>query len=243
MRPTLEVCVDTAAGLRTCAEEGVDRVELCSALSVGGLTPSLGMMKLAAQLPVDAHVMIRPRDGDFIFSADEVAMMCADIQCARDLGLSGVVLGAVRPDGGLDENTLRQLITVAGPMSLTLHRVVDTLTDPSEAIDIAIGLGFNRILTSGGAKTAAEGKAMIARMNRLANGRIEIMAGSGVTPQNLPEIAAAGIIHFHASCRDTQKNSDAISKLGFGADQQPDTSAARIRAMKDALNQLLNEVI
>ena len=238
MHPTLEVCVDTAAGLRTCAEEGVDRVELCSALSVGGLTPTFSMMKLAASLPVQAHAMIRPRDGGFAYSSDECALMCADIATARQVGLAGVVVGITGASGELDIDGLRRFVDAAGPLEVTLHRVVDILPDPPSAVDIAVTCGVTRILTSGGEPTALAGVRVIAKMQARAADRITIMAGSGVTPENVRQIADTGVRDFHTSCRTCQPNPEPVVAMGFGATSQAETSAARIRDMKAAISNL-----
>lgn len=236
MPPTLEVCVDTVAGLRICVAEGVARVELCSALSIGGLTPTFSLMELAACLPIETHVMIRPRDGDFAFSVDEIALMQADIAAARQVGLAGVVIGIADADGALDVNVLRQFVSAAGPLAVTLHRVVDTLPDPLVAVDIAVDIGVTRILTSGGTRDALTGAVVIAAMQKRAVGRVQIMAGSGVTPATVADIAArTGVTQFHASCRVGRPNPDVISALGFGAAEQAETSAVRIREMQAAI--------
>ncbi|NRA98307.1 MAG: copper homeostasis protein CutC [Rhodobacteraceae bacterium] len=199
-RPLLEVCIDSRASAMAAIRGGADRIELCAALSEGGVTPSAGFMREAASWPVPVYAMIRPRGGDFTYSDAEVAIMEEDIAFARSCGLAGVVFGAAL-GGALDTAGLRRLGQAAGTMGMTLHRVVDTLPDPTAAISAAIDFGFERILTSGGAATAQTGAATIAEMVARANGRISIMPGAGVTPEN-----AAGILRktnaseIHASC-------------------------------------------
>ncbi|HCO54934.1 MAG TPA: copper homeostasis protein CutC, partial [Pelagibacterium sp.] len=120
--PILEICVDDAAGLAAAISGGADRIELCSSLALGGLTPTPGLMALAATSPIPVYAMIRPRAGDFVFSRDDVATMETDIDAARSAGLSGVVLGATHPDGRLDTAILERLVTRASGLGLTLHR-------------------------------------------------------------------------------------------------------------------------
>ncbi|MGL5010398.1 MAG: copper homeostasis protein CutC, partial [Paracoccaceae bacterium] len=134
----IEICVDDAPGLAAAIAGGADRIELCAALALGGLTPSAGFRQHAASAPIPVYPMIRPRPGDFTFTDAEITLMEHDIVTARSLGLAGVVLGASHPDGTLDTNTLARLITAAGPLGLTLHRAFDLTPDPIAALDTAI---------------------------------------------------------------------------------------------------------
>ena len=155
----LEVCVDSAEGLAAAIGGGADRIELCSSLELGGLTPSFGLMRFAARQPLPVYAMIRPRAGDFVFDANELAIMRDDIAMARESGLAGVVLGASRSDGRLDADMLAELVGHSYGMGLTLHRAFDCAgPDFGDALDLAIGLGFERILTSGGAASAVGGR-------------------------------------------------------------------------------------
>ena len=198
----LEVCVDTLAGAEAAVRGGAGRIELCAALSEGGLTPSAGLMQAAARLPVPVFAMIRPRCGNFRFSEAEARIMLHDITTAAEAGIAGVVLGAQGGDGGLDLPLMKRLLTAAHGMGTTLHRVVDIVPDPLMATDQAAQLGFDRILTSGGRPTAPEGTAMIASMIARADGRLSVMPGSGLTPENLAEILiGTGATEVHASCR------------------------------------------
>ncbi len=171
----LEVCVDSVASLEAAVAGGANRIELCAALSEGGLTPSFGFMQAATAFDVLTHVMVRPRGGDFCFTQAELDVMCADIAAAKQLGLAGVVLGVAKHDDTLDLDALAKLRAAATNIECTLHRVVDLTPDILEATEQAIGLRFDRILTSGGAQKAQDGIASIAAMARQAAGRIEIM--------------------------------------------------------------------
>lgn len=197
----LEVCVDTIEGAWAAVSGGAGRIELCSALSEGGLTPSAGLMSAAAGLPVPVYAMIRPRAGLFQYSQEEEKIMAKDIETARSIGLAGVVLGAQSRDRNLDHDMLARLLAKASGMGKTLHRVIDTVPDPLIALETAIDLGFERILTSGGKPAASQGLPLIKQLVEAADGRIGIMPGAGVTPENVRDIIqATGIRELHASC-------------------------------------------
>ena len=216
MRGTLEVPIDSAAGLDACLKGGADRIELCSALSLGGLTPSRGLMSLASNCPIPVFAMIRPRDGDFCFSQVEIDIMIDDISAARAAGLDGVVLGAATHDGQLDVESLNVLCKAAHGMGRTLHRVVDTLSNPFKALDDAVHMGFDRVLTSGGYPHVEDGIGRLAEYVNYADGRIEIMAGSGLTPNMALRITGqTGIRSFHASCRKLQAVQPSFVSFGF----------------------------
>lgn len=199
-KPTLEICVDAPGDFDLAVAAGVDRIELCSALAVGGLTPTPGLIQHARSSPVPVYAMIRPRPGNFCFSNSEVDLMFDEIHHVREAGLAGVVLGAGDGAGGLDEPVLAVLCQAAEGLGRTLHRVIDTLADPVAAVAQARKMGFERILTSGGADTAAQGQAVIAQMIAAASGKVEIMAGSGVLAPAVPALWRRGVRSFHGSC-------------------------------------------
>ncbi len=198
--PTLEICVDSADGLAAAVRGGADRIELCSALALGGLTPGPGLIAAAARCGLPCHAMIRPRPGDFVPRHGDLAAMLADVAAMRAAGLCGVVIGIAATDGHLDAGALGMLIAAAGPMEVTLHRLVDLVPDPLDAIDIAVTLGITRILTSGQARAAPDGTAGLAAMVARAAGRVQIMAGGRVTPASVPALLATGVDALHASC-------------------------------------------
>ena len=173
----LEVCVEDAAGLRAAVDGGADRIELCSALSVGGLTPSPGLMALAGKVDIPVYAMIRPRPGDFVFDASDMDIMRIEIDAARSAGLAGVVLGASRPDGRLDKEALKTLVDHAHGLGLTLHRAFDLVPDPVEALDVAMTLGVERILTSGLVPRAIDGVNLLKQLVDQAGTRLSIMPG------------------------------------------------------------------
>ena len=234
----LELCVDNADGLAAAIEGGADRIELCSALELGGLTPSYGLMKLAARAPLPVHCMIRPRSGGFSYGEADLAQMLHDIDMARDLGLAGVVFGALTDEGALDSHVLQRLSRHAAGLDLTLHRAFDCCgPDFDRAVDTAIELGFDRVLTSGGENTALEGLAALERIFAKAGTRITIMPGSGVSADNVSTIATRlPVREIHASCSTAFPVSAAAeNRLGFATEHARQTDAVKVRALKAAL--------
>ena len=214
-KPDFEVCVESAQGLGACSGL-VDRIELCSALDIGGLTPSAGLMDLARESGLETHVLIRPSSGDFEMSATDLKVAILDIQRARSIGLDGVVIGATK-EGLLDLSALRSLIEAAEDMTLTLHRAFDVVADQLKALEQAIDLGFHTILTSGAAKTAPEGTKQLRKLTEQSQSRIEIMAGGGVTAETVNDLIAKTNVHaIHASCSArVPQRADHVEK-GFG---------------------------
>ncbi len=219
---------------------GADRIELCSALSVGGLTPSRGLMDAAAKLPVPSYAMIRPRAGNFSYDAGEIDIMKRDIDAAGEAGLAGVVFGANRADRTLDETVLAALIAHAGPLGITLHRAIDLTPDIGAAVKLAADLGFERILTSGGAKTARDGLEGLRQAFDAAAGRLTIMPGSGVAIETVEAIlAAAPFTELHASCASPVIELDArVLDMGFASPTEKRTDAGKVRALRARINEL-----
>ena len=231
----LEVCVDTAEGLAEAVAGGADRIELCAALALGGLTPSAGLIALAGRCGLPVVAMIRPRAGDFIWSEVEAAMMEAEIAAVRAAGLQGVVLGASCPDGRLDGAVLQRLVAAAQGLELVLHRCIDLTPDLGAALEQAISLGFHRVLTSGGETTAEAGAARIGALARQAAGRITVMPGSGVNPDNAPMLTGLGIAELHASCSVTIPATGRVVEMGFAPPVRRQTAADQVRALRKAL--------
>ena len=230
----LEVCVDDAAGLAAAVAGGADRIELCSALAVGGLTPSPGLMALAAEAQVPVYAMIRPRAGDFVYSLADVSQMENDIRTVAGFGLNGIVIGASLPDGTLDASLLGHLLSIAAGLPATLHRAIDLAPDLEKAMETAIGLKFERILTSGGAVTALEGLDNIVDLHGKAQGRIGIMPGSGITAENVGALLdALPGADIHASCSSPGPLPAArVLALGFAAGPLKRTDPEKVRALK-----------
>ncbi|MEB2847205.1 copper homeostasis protein CutC [Rhizobiales bacterium RZME27] len=202
MSVLLEVCVETPEGIIEAVAGGADRLELCSALDLGGLTPSPGLMLEAAKVPIPVYAMIRPRAGNFVYSADSERAMLGDIDAVRAHGLAGVVIGSNHPDGRLAVALLRRLMAHTEGLGVTLHRAFDLVPDPFEALEQAVDLGVERILTSGLEKTALEGRELLRMLVEHADGRVSIMAGSGIGPASVEQIITdSGVREVHGSCR------------------------------------------
>lgn len=203
MSKILEVCAGDIDSVIAAAAGGASRVELCSALGEGGVTPSIGFIRSALKVPgIKVHVLIRPRGGDFLYTPEEVDCMVDDIVAAREAGVQGVVIGALTPEGDIDVDACRKMVAAAAGISVTFHRAFDLCRDPRKALEDIITLGCDRILTSGQAQTALEGKQKLAELVRQANGRIIILAGAGVSQHNAAEIlSASGTNEIHASAR------------------------------------------
>jgi copper homeostasis protein len=235
--PLLEICVETPAGMAAAIAGGAQRIELCSALALGGLTPSAGLMAWAGRQGVAVRAMIRPRAGNFAFDANETATMRDDIARARDAGLEGVVIGASTASGDLDLVTLEMLVRAASGMGATLHRVVDLLPSPRAAVARAMTLGIDTILSSGGALKAADGAEELAAMVALAGDALTIMPGSGVRAENAAAlVAATGARAIHASCARMEPSGDPRAvAMGFAPTQHAVTDGEAVARLRAAL--------
>ena len=198
----LEVCCGDLQSVRAAIEGGAHRVELCEALELDGLTPSEAMMESAIGMGIPVQVLIRVREGDFVYSKDEICKMRNDIRLARKLGAAGVVIGALMPDGSIDEEAIRCMMDEAEGLSVTFHRAFDVCREPEEALEKIISLGCHRLLTSGQATTAEQGIPMLKKLVEQADGRIIIMPGAGVNPQNASRILEeTEALEIHGSLR------------------------------------------
>jgi copper homeostasis protein len=236
---TVEVCVDDLAGLAEAVHGGAHRIELCAALALGGLTPSVGFMRQAAQAPIPVYAMVRPRPGSFVWSAGEMDVIRHDVDAAAAAGLSGVVLGVSTTSGALDAERCAALVAHARDAGLaaTLHRAIDLTPDPVEAVDVAVGIGVERMLTSGGARSAPEGADTIAAMVQRAGGRVSIMAGSGVNAGNAAAlIRRTGVREVHGSCsRPIAETHPRLIDLGFSDPRARATVADDVAALVAAV--------
>ncbi len=204
MTALLEICTGSYDGVLTAARCGAARVELCSGLDEGGLTPSAGLIRSVCALEgIRKHVLIRPRGGDFLYTPEELRIMETDIRMAHELGADGVVVGALTADGDVDEEAAERLVEAAGGMSVTFHRAFDLCADPFAALESIIRLGFHRLLTSGRAATAEKGIPLLRQLVEQAAGRISVMPGCGVGPGNAALILReTGAREIHASARE-----------------------------------------
>lgn len=205
MKCLLEICAADIQSVHTAAKAGADRVELCCALTEGGLTPSAGQLKAAIAVngPL-VNVLIRPRCGDFVYDEAEVDEMVADIEFAKQCGANAVVVGALLPNGEIDVEACRKFKKAAGNLKMTFHRAFDMVKDPFASLDTIVDLGFDKILTSGLQTTAVKGIDMLRKLREYAGDRISIIAASGVNPDNALDILeSTGVCELHASASHT----------------------------------------
>ncbi len=245
---TLEICTGDPEGIQTAFEAGANRIELCSGLAEGGLTPSIAVIRFASELKKGSvNVLIRPRAGDFVYTPAEVKVMTDDIRSAMAAGASGIVAGALTPDGKVDVQACSAFIEAAGDgADSTFHRAFDVTVDPYEALEIIIELGFKRILTSGQASSALEGAGLIAALRKQARGRIEIMAGAGVCPENAAEILRlTDADALHASARSLKNSAmkTAATDASMGSADAADGSRMATDYIKvNKLHNLINHL-
>jgi copper homeostasis protein len=199
----LEICVDSVESAIAAERGGAHRVELCSDLLEGGITPSCGLIaEVRTRIRIGLFVMIRPRGGDFCYSEAELEVMRHDIEQARELGADGVILGVLDECAHVDVAPTRELVKLASPLPVTFHRAIDMTPDPCAALESVAATGAQRVLTSGGAIKVTEGLSAVAGMVRAAGERLVVMAGGGITPQTILTVAeATGATEFHASLR------------------------------------------
>jgi copper homeostasis protein len=220
--PRVEICVEDAAGARVAEQAGAHRVELCAGLSDGGVTPGIAAVAatLGAVSRIGVQVLIRPRPGDFVYSALERDVMLAGIReirgLARGCGVTvGFAVGALTAGGDIDRPVLLDLLAACGPAPVTFHRAFDLTTDLDTALDTLIDLGVQRVLTSGGAERAVDGTGVLARLVRRAGGRITVMAAGTVRPGNVAQIVAAtGVPEVHLRATDAGVIRDVVRLAG-----------------------------
>lgn len=197
----LELCAYNIQSCRVAESAGASRIELCSNPLQGGITPGIGIIEYVLEhLSVPAYPMIRPRGGNYIYDADELAIMKKDILACKAAGSKGVVTGIQLPDGRLDVEQLKRLVESAWPMEVTCHKAFDGTPDAFRALEDLIAAGCTRVLTSGLQHTALEGAPLLAQLVELAAGRIIIMPGGGVRSAHIAQLAkATGAVEFHSS--------------------------------------------
>lgn len=197
-----ELCAYSIEACHIAALIGVDRIELCASPTEGGTTPSIATIEHACKITgIDVSVMIRPRGGDFLYTKEEFDLMLTDIAQARQAGATGVVFGLLTRDGNIDIERTHALVQAAQGMETTFHRAVDMTSNYTQAIQDIISTGCTRILTSGGHDKAIDGIDEITQAVAIANGQIEIMAGSGITHTNARILASTGVDALHFSAK------------------------------------------
>ncbi|HUO31478.1 MAG TPA: copper homeostasis protein CutC [Bryobacteraceae bacterium] len=244
----LEICVDSVESAIAAERGGARRVELCSDLLEGGITPSLGLLEMVRRrVGIDVFVMIRPRGGDFCYTDDELAVMKVDIDHAKRLGADGVVLGILDAEGRVDVERTRELVELAQPLPVTFHRAVDVSADLWDSLDRIVATGAQRVLTSGGKRRVADSTREIADAIERTRGRLTIMAGGGLNPENIRAVAEeTGAEEYHASLNTgiespVRRN----DSLFLGADPERDYTRyvvreEDVRSLYEGLKEVVN---
>lgn len=241
----IEVCCSSLYEAREAEAGGAIRIELCGAIACGGVTPSYGVIRsvVEASLGLDVNVLIRPREGGFCYDTDEVDAMCRDIAFCREVGVDGVVIGALTMDGEVDMEACQRMIESAGGMSVTFHRAFDVCRNPQQALEQIISLGCHRLLTSGCESSAERGAEFIAGLVEQAADRIIIMPGAGIRPSNIAQIEkTTRAAEFHSTARqDMVDYAYAGEKVDFSV--SPERTGIRPCSNREVVLQLVNNII
>jgi copper homeostasis protein len=223
---TLELCTPNLQSVEIAAKTAINRIELCSALSQGGLTPSSGIIKKARQIfSGEIAVLLRSRNGDFLYNDHDFEAMLMDIDVCKDAGVECVVVGILTCEGKIDVPRMKKLVNAANPLQVCCHRAIDMTANYLESLEDIIACGCHRILTSGAKNTAFSGIENLKMIQEKADGRIEIMAGSGVTSANIEQIyLQTGITSYHFSAKKSQESqmkfqNPSVSMGGNGASE------------------------
>jgi copper homeostasis protein len=243
-RITLEICVDSSQSALAAQRGGADRLELCASLFDGGTTPSAGMIATVRSLvKIDLYVMIRPRSGDFCYSADEFAAMQRDIAMAKQLRADGIVFGILNPDGSVDAARCRQLLLEARPLKATFHRAFDMTRDLPQSLEDIIALGFDRVLTSGGEQKVNDAIPVVRRLREIASNRIALMLGSGVRSDNARElISQTGVRELHASARHIETSAMQFRNEKIRMGTLPDQEYQRAVVDEEEVRRLVRSI-
>lgn len=241
MKYLIEIATSDFLTTKSAVEGGADRIELCANLAEGGTTPSYAHIKKCREaFDVTLFPIIRPRGGDFLYTKDEFEIMKNDIKLCKELGCEGIVIGLLNMDGTIDMTRTSELVELAYPLEVTFHRAFDRCRDPFAALEDLIGIGCQRILTSGQKPTVSEGVDLIAELNKKADDRIIILPGSGVRKENIKMLAEKiGCTEFHSSLRGKAKSSMQFIHPAFANSEESysnnEISPDEVRALRNAL--------
>jgi len=227
----LEICANSYQSAKNAQEAGAYRIELCQELSFGGITPSYGLLKqVRDNLEISVFVLIRPRGGDFVYSEVEFEIMKHDIQLCKDLGCDGIVSGLLNNNKTIDIDRTQELIELSRPLPFTFHRAFDEVSNPLEAFLQLIDLGVERVLTSGQQTTAESGLELLKELNIMSNGRIIVLAGSGITSDNALKFKQIGLKEIHASASSLLEENNSLFSMPLTY-----SNPQKIKAILDAI--------
>jgi copper homeostasis protein len=241
MNYTIEIATTDFESTKAAVEGGADRIELCTALSEGGITPSYGLIKKCRDaFSIPLFPIIRPRAGDFLYSDEEFEIMLEDVRICKEAGCDGIVSGILKKDGSIDKKRTIKMIEAAYPMEFTFHRAFDRCKEPFEAMEELIAMGCQRILTSGQQPTATAGIDLIRKLVKAADSRIIIMPGSGVRKENIKQLAdETSAVEFHSSVKTKQKSGMEFVHPAFASSEEsythPGLAASDVKDLRITL--------
>lgn len=237
----MEICIDSLESARNAVEGGASRLEVCSALSEGGLTPSPGLIQqIRSFTTIPLYAMIRIRCGDFVYSQEEINAMLHDLKILKDHHVNGFVFGALTPDCEIDLVACEKIVAAACPLPVTFSRAFDLTTDPVKSMELLADLGFHRILTSGQKSTALEGLELIKTLLLKAR-KIVIMPGAGITKDNIREIIKSGAKEFHASAKKRKIMAGGANRIRMGANEDEFVNVTDKELVKELVEIIKNE--
>jgi len=223
----LEICANSYQSAINAQKAGADRIEICSELSVGGITPSYGLLKkISQEIKIPVNVLIRPRSGDFCYSDDEFEIMKKNIKLCKKFGFNGIVSGVLNADNSIDIKRTKELITLSNPLSFSFHRAFDCVLNPEKSLEILIKIGVDRILTSGLEEKAKDGIELLKRLQKIAENKLIILAGSGINSKNALYFKEAGFKEIHTSA---SKIIQIEKSTFFGANVQTISDISKIK--------------
>jgi copper homeostasis protein len=236
----IEVCVDSVASAVAAERGGAQRIELCSDLLEGGITPSLGLLQaVRAGISLPLHVIIRPRGGDFCYSEEEFDIMQRDSEIAKRAGADGIVLGILLPSGRVDIARMRLLTELARPMSVTFHRAFDTSADLQNSLEDVCQTGVDRLLTSGGEPDCLQGTDAISKLVRSARGRIHIMAGGGINVGNVAHILQrTSVTEIHVGLATAVPSPMLVRNARVSLGKAPGREYQRAQVLEESVREL-----
>jgi len=241
----IEICVDTVESAILAQDAGADRIELCSSLLEGGITPGTGTISSARKnLTIALNVIIRPRGGDFLYNNIDYEIMKKDIDICGECGADGIVTGILKPDGDIDIERTYELIEHARPMSVTFHRAFDMCNDPLKGLEDVIATGADRLLTSGQKNKAEDGMELLLQLSKLADGRIIIMPGSGINESNILSIAReTNAQEFHLTGRKTIYSEMIFKMMNISMGGSPSLSEFSRKVVDhDMIKRIINDL-
>jgi len=241
----IEICVDTVESAILAQDAGADRIELCSSLLEGGITPGTGTISSARKnLTIALNVIIRPRGGDFLYNNIDYEIMKKDIDICGECGADGIVTGILKPDGDIDIERTYKLIEHARPMSVTFHRAFDMCNDPLKGLEDVIATGADRLLTSGQKNKAEDGMELLLQLSKLADGRIIIMPGSGINESNILSIAReTNAQEFHLTGRKTIYSEMIFKMMNISMGGSPSLSEFSRKVVDhDMIKRIINDL-